>query len=358
MESFDNKFTDYLRLKQHYDITPSVTKKLDALQSSPITPDNLHTQHHLHNLIFYGPPGVGKYASALHFISKHSPSKLAYDKKMLVESQKGDFNIRMSDIHFEVDMSLLGCNSKQVWSDIYVQIINVTAIRPSRTAIILCKGFDKIHSEFLEVFHSFMQTTKTNMNIKFILLTEAVSFIPSIITDRCLLINVPRPSRTTYAKLTQLKKGFDVTSISNIKSFKEKIDCDPTTVLVDDIVKFINPPIATVSTSSGTSSGTTTSTTTSTTETTTNVTTATSATKFDFEELRRLLYEIYVRNLNVAEIMWKVTTSVLTESLNAKYEHDIVKQTCVFVELLNNNYRPIYHLERYICFLITCIHEL
>ena len=34
MESFDNKFTDYLRLKQHYDITPSVTKKLDALQST------------------------------------------------------------------------------------------------------------------------------------------------------------------------------------------------------------------------------------------------------------------------------------------------------------------------------------
>lgn len=337
MESFDNKFTDYLRLKQQYDITPSVTKKLDALQNIPNPP------RHLHNLIFYGPPGVGKYASALHFISRHSPSKLAYDKKMLVESQKGDFNIRMSDIHFEVDMSLLGCNSKQVWSDIYVQIINVIAIRPSRTAIILCKGFDKIHSELLEVFHSFMQTTKTTMNIKFVLLTEAVSFIPSIISDRCLLINVPRPSRTTYAKLAPLKKGFDVTSISNIKSFKEKIDCDPTVVLVDDIVRFVRPS--------------TTQTTSTTTEPTPNVSTMT-ATRFDFEELRRLLYEIYVRNLNVAEIMWKVTTSVLTESLNPKYEHDIVKQTCVFVELLNNNYRPIYHLERYICFLITCIHEL
>lgn len=353
MESFDNKFTDYLRLKQHYDITPSVTKKLDALQSTQADPHKLHTPHQLHNLIFYGPPGVGKYASALHFISKHSPSKLAYDKKMLVESQKGDFNIRMSDIHFEVDMSLLGCNSKQVWSDIYVQIINVTAIRPSRSAIILCKGFDKIHSELLEVFHSFMQTTKTNMNIKFVLLTEAVSFIPSIISDRCLLINVPRPSRTTYAKLTPLKKGFDVTSISNIKSFKEKINCDPTAVLVDDIVRFINPPIASVSASPTTNTNTNTTTT----ESTTNVTTMT-GTRFDFEELRRLLYEIYVRNLNVAEIMWKVTTSVLTESLNPKYEHDIVKQTCVFVELLNNNYRPIYHLERYICFLITCIHEL
>ena len=80
----------------------------------------------LSNLIFYGPPGTGKYTQALYSIEKYSPSALKYERKINISVQKKQqylFNI--SDIHFEIDMDLLGCNARIVWNDIYHHILDI-----------------------------------------------------------------------------------------------------------------------------------------------------------------------------------------------------------------------------------------
>ena len=59
-------------------------------------------------------------------------------------------------------MSLLGCNSKVLWNDIYNQITDVVSMRADTTGIILCKYFHKIHSELLDIFYSYMQSQSFN----------------------------------------------------------------------------------------------------------------------------------------------------------------------------------------------------
>ena len=64
------------------------------------------------NFILYGPPDTLKYKNALKIIETFSPSKLKYEKKIIIEIQKNNFIIKISDIHYEVDVELLFYNSK------------------------------------------------------------------------------------------------------------------------------------------------------------------------------------------------------------------------------------------------------
>ncbi len=66
----------------------------------------------LTNIIFYGPSGAGKYTQMLKSIQPLSPSKLKYEKRLTVTFNKEIYLYKISDIHYEVDMALLGCNSK------------------------------------------------------------------------------------------------------------------------------------------------------------------------------------------------------------------------------------------------------
>ena len=70
----------------------------------------------LPNLIFYGPPGIGKYTQMLLCIQRYSESSLKYQKKLVLEYNKDEYNFKISDIHYEIDMAILGCNSKNIWN--------------------------------------------------------------------------------------------------------------------------------------------------------------------------------------------------------------------------------------------------
>ena len=87
-------------------------------------------------------------------------------------------------------MSLLGCNSKLLWHDIYQQIVDIISAKTDKSGIIVCKEFHNIHSELLENFYSYMQENNSSaINIKFILITEEISFIPDSILNCCEIMN-------------------------------------------------------------------------------------------------------------------------------------------------------------------------
>ena len=73
----------------------------------------------IQNFILYGPSGTGKYSEALKIIEKYSPSYLKYEKKMIINSSKNEHIIKISDIHYEIDLENLTCNSKILLNDIY-----------------------------------------------------------------------------------------------------------------------------------------------------------------------------------------------------------------------------------------------
>ena len=56
------------------------------------------------NYIFYGPPCSYKYKSALKLIQYFSPSSLKYEKKLYISVPKTEFYIKISDIHYEIDI--------------------------------------------------------------------------------------------------------------------------------------------------------------------------------------------------------------------------------------------------------------
>ena len=66
-------------------------------------------------------------------------------KKISVSFNKNTYFFKISDIHFEIDLSLLGCNSKLLWNQVYNQIIDIILAKSENIGIIVCKNFQDIH---------------------------------------------------------------------------------------------------------------------------------------------------------------------------------------------------------------------
>ena len=239
-------------------------------------------------------------------------------------------------------MSLLGCNSKLLWNEIYNQIVDIISAKTEKIGIILCKYFHEIHSELLEIFYSYMQQVyNSGINIKFIILTQDLSFIPDNILNCCQHIKIPRPSRCTYNKCLKLKLSTkeDISLITNIKDLKHddlpyyshdkkcknkyniietyKILCDN---IIDKIINF---------------------------------------SEIKYLNLRDILYDICIFDLSITNCIWYILISLINQKkLNSKKLNAILTETIMFFKLYNNNYRPIYHLEKYILYIIVTIHEL
>jgi hypothetical protein len=225
-------------------------------------------------------------------------------------------------------MSLLGCNSKLLWHDIYLQIVDIISAKNDKSGIILCKNFHEIHSELLENFYSYMQKNDaTLIDLKFILISEQISFIPDNVLNCCEVISVPRPTKTNYAKCAKNKISNslileNITNIKNIHSSIEtlmlphKIVCDK---IIDSIIKIED---------------------------------------IKFLKFRDLLYDIFIYNLDVTECIWYIINNlsskkkIKTEDFSA-----LMIKTYTFFQYYNNNYRPIYHLENYLFYIASIIHK-
>jgi len=336
---FDHYLNDYNTKTLH----PNLSKIYDRF------PEKIAD---LKNIIFYGPKGVGKYTQMLAAIKKYSPSELKYEKRLTVNYNKNTYYFKISDIHYEIDMSLIGCHSKLLWNDIYNQITDILLARPCKSGIIVCKYFHDIHSELLDIFYSYMQTLNTqNIDIKYIFITEAVSFIPDNIVNCCYTIKVERPSKQKYNSCLGIKlgKNIKVDEIINIAS----IQLDSKNPNENICNKIINT-IINIKLSSPTSPNTT-SNTTSNTTTNNNI----NLNNNQLYKIREYLYDIFIYNLNPHDCIWFIVNKlILLNKIKNSTLNDILIKTYTFLQYYNNNYRPIYHFEHFIVFLIIHIHTI
>lgn len=321
MKYQSSKFEDYIQKCNKFNIHKEITPLLDKV-SNNIKETN--------NLILYGPSGTGKYTQALNYIKKFSPTSLRFERKMNFRfDNKSDFIFKVSDIHFEIDMSLLGCKAKLVFNDLYYHILDVLSSRPNGSGVILCKNFHTIHSELLEIFYSYMQTLKhKNLNLVYVILTESVSFIPNNILNRCMIVPIKRPTKSSYIKITN-KSQFnnqELSSITNIKNLKSKIynlnnlDKKIVNSIYNHVINYNN---------------------------------------IKFLELRDKLYEIFIFNLDVHTFTFNVIKKLIVNGyLKEQHIDNVFTKLYNFLKLYNNNYRPIYHLERFIFYLCIEIHGL
>lgn len=75
--------------------------------------------------------------------------------------------------------------------------------------------------------------------------------------------------------------------------------------------------------------------------------------------IRNLLYDLLIYNLNINESIFYIIENVinLKPDLNNDFISNIFFKTCEFFKYFNNNYRPIYHMENYILYMIDLIHN-
>jgi hypothetical protein len=283
----------------------------------------------LKNLIFFGPSGVGKYTQMLKSIKKYSPSDLKYEKKISLTYNKQQYYLKISDIHYEIDMSLLGCNSKLLWHDIYQNIIDIISAKTDKSGIIVCKYFHEIHNELIDNFYSYMQQNNSiSVDLKFILITEELSFIPDNILNCCEIIHISRPTKTSYTKYlkNKLPNKLNLENITNIKMlniYNEDLMLQYKIICNKIIYNIINYKC------------------------------------IQFLKFRDILYDIFIYNLDITDCIWYILSSLVKENyIKNEQMSNILLKTYVFFKYYNNNYRPIYHLENYLLYLIKIIHNL
>jgi hypothetical protein len=170
------------------------------------------------------------------------------------------------------------------------------------------------------------ENNSSSLNIKFILLTEQISFIPDSILNCCQVIHVPRPTKTGYAKCMGVKKlTMETVNITNIKGLHANITelMQPHKIICDKILQEIM-----------------------------NVDNLT------FLNFRDLMYDVFIYNLDIFECVWYIITFLTNKQImHKKNVSNFLLKTFHFLKHYNNNYRPIYHLESYLFYITALVHN-
>lgn len=346
MKFYETSTEDYIAAKESWNLHPQLNPGL--------FPKTLRTFEHM---IMYGPSGSGKYTQALSLLKGYSPSELKYEKKMTVQSEKQIYTFRMSDIHYEIDMSFLGCNSKTLWHDLFFQIVDIVVVKVDKIGVILCKNFHMIHSELLEIFYSYMQRL-TLVSIKFCIITEHIGFIPNNILRTCAIIPLrkpvksqivemvkksgrtkertdsfmkrisgPRPKQTSIDVLNSININ-NLLNLKEIPSFslikgQDNLPVDVFNVICDQIIKHME-----------------------------------NIGNIPFTQFRDSLYDIMIYNLDVVECVWYIMYYFIHSGRFTSGQCSRVLQKIYpFLQYFNNNYRPIYHLENIMFTMIAILHN-
>ena len=174
-----------------------------------------------------------------------------------------------------------------------------------------------------------MQTyNSANVDLKFILITEELSFIPDNIIHCCQLIKVPRPIRNVYNRCLKLKlnKNMNLDEISNIKNIylPDKQLMQTNEIICDKIVAIIL-----------------------------------NVSELNFYNMREHLYDIFIYHLDAYECIWYIINKLISmKKINYIHMNDILLKLYTFLKYYNNNYRPIYHFENFMMYLIMKVHSL
>ena len=326
MKFFETRFEEYVLASSVHNFHPRLKVKIDSF------PEELSL---LKNIILYGSPGVGKYTQALNIISRYSVSSLKYEKKTIIpySNGKNQYVCKMSDIHYEVDMSLLGCNAKTLWHDIYNHITDIIGGTSHKTGIILCKNMHLVDHDLMETMYSYMQNNcvLSPIQVRYIFISESVSFLPDNIIQCCEIVPVPKP-RVVSVKKHVRKCNMSITDgcISrtvNLKSLYSPHSHEQVEVyeiIVHNIISIVSGGIDNIV----------------------------------FSELRECIYDLFVYDTNIHLCIWHVLSTLITSGAITNENIDVcVENTFEFFKLYNNNYRPIYHVESYLYKLMTIIQD-
>ena len=78
----------------------------------------------------------------------------------------------------------------------------------------------------------------------------------------------------------------------------------------------------------------------------------------DFLSFRDDIYNIFIFQLSTIDCLWYIFESLIKQKhLNEDKIRNILPKIYIFLKFFNNNYRPIYHVENLLFYIIKQIHE-
>ena len=170
---------------------PDIISYLDAFPTSVAE---------MPSLIISGPQAAGKRTLGLVVVAGFSPSAMRYEKKLYIgEAPRRQEDVPcmpMSDIHFEVDMSLPCFGNKAGWASAHKAIVDAVEIRRHKYAFVMCTHFHLADRDLIRGFSNFMDSGVDGVNLRYILVTEHYSRLPLEIRQMAHRIAVPVPPRT------------------------------------------------------------------------------------------------------------------------------------------------------------------
>ena len=182
--------------------------------------------------------------------------------------------------------------------------------RNNKNCIILIKNFHKIHEDLLTIFYSFLQNND-KYNLKFIILTQNYKFITKNILNNCLFLRLKEVT-TQLKDLKQVNKE----NFNNNYIFYDNY-IEDTNKWIYFIVNFKE-----------------------------NYLIYNKEKENLYKVLREIIYEILIKNYDINIVTSYVIFSLI--NLNIIKDNELLIQKYYnFIKLYNNNYRPIYHLEKF-----------
>jgi len=326
MKYQETTFEEYLSALEKYNMHPELNCLFQSI-----------TNKNIGNTIFYGPPGSGKYSQVLNMLKKHSPSSLKYQTRITINTDKTDYSYFISDIHYEIDMNLLGCNSKTLWHEVFLQIVDIVFTKPEKHGYIVCKNFHTIHTELLDIFYSYMQeyTTKhSHIRLNFILITEELGFIPNNIINSSRILNIARPTTKNLMGITNNENNKEVIKINideynNIKTIKNTIE-HKTKTYKNIIIPICNNIIKSMNNHE----------------------------EIKYMEFRELIYDLLTYNIDITNSIQYILFKLLADTeIDQTKINNILDHLFISIKYYNNNYRPIYHIENILLYITATIHN-
>jgi hypothetical protein len=172
------------------------------------------------------------------------------------------------------------------------------------------------------------QNNFISVDIKFVLITEELSFIPDNIINCCETIHISRPTKTMYAKCLKVKIPNklvleNVTNIKLLHNYNQELIIQYKIICNKIIENMINYK------------------------------------EIHFLKFRDILYDIFIYNLDITDCVWYILSTLVSQDKiqNDNMSNILIKTYCFF-QYYNNNYRPIYHLENYLFYIIKLMHNL
>lgn len=282
---------------------------------------NLHKQKYKLNnhTVFYGPNGTGKYSQIIYAIYKKYKLEHLHEKKMIIEiPNKNNIQLKITSYFVELDFQSIQLSNKNTLFTILDNINDSYYLKQKKNFLIICKNFEHIERDCLEIFHSLLEEYT---QFTFLFHTNSIGFIPDSILNQCTIHTFNGLSNIKLKKAFQKiqKKEYNIENLQEHK-LQTYFSCDK-----------INKEIVNLLTCD----------------------------QIDYSKLRELLYSCLIYNISIYKtylyvIKYFMDNELLSYDILKKHQNSIVTDFMHY----NNNYRPIYHLEKIFLTIVSLSNEL